>query len=193
MCGAAVADDRPLAAGEDRGHLRSQGREDRPNQVDPAMKAPQAARFEQPTDRPALEPRREQLLASNHSVLPRREPRAMVAVTLPSGEEATGDSGGDGPVDAIFHAIQGAVGTECELRQYTVSAVTEGDDALGEVTVMVRAHGRLASGQGVSTDILAASAQAYVRALSNALDGAAVRAAEEATAEAARQPATPGP
>jgi 2-isopropylmalate synthase len=85
------------------------------------------------------------------------------------------------------------VGTECELRQYTVSAVTEGEDALGEVTVMLRAHGRLASGQGVATDILEASAQAYVRALSAALEGAAVREAEAATEDAARAPATPGP
>ena len=59
-----------------------------------------------------------------------------------------------------------------------VAAVGEGDDALGEVTVMLRAHGRLASGQGVSTDIIEASAHAYVRALSNALEGAAIREAE---------------
>ena len=112
---------------------------------------------------------------------------------MPSGEESVGEAGGDGPVDAIFGAIRDAVATECELRQYTVSAVTEGEDALGEVTVMLRAHGRLASGQGVATDILEASARAYVRALSNALDGAAVREAEEATADAARAPVTPGP
>src|SRR5215213_2564939 len=79
----------------------------------------------------------------------RREPRARVAVRVPSGEEVVGESSGDGPVDAIFGAIRDAVDTECELRQYTVSAVTEGEDALGEVTVMLRAHGRLASGQGV--------------------------------------------
>src|ERR671921_595419 len=70
----------------------------------------------------------------------------------------------------------------------------EGEAALGEVTVMLRAHGRLASGQGVATDILEASARAYVRALSNALDGAAVREAEGVlNAEAAREPLTPGP
>ena len=68
-------------------------------------------------------------------------------------------------VDAIFSAIQAAVDVECELRQYTVSAVTEGEDALGEVTVMLRAGGRLASGQGVSTDILEASAGLHPRAL----------------------------
>jgi len=122
----------------------------------------------------------------------RREPLARVAVTLPSGEEAVGESGGDGPVDAIFRAIQKATDTECELRQYTVEAVTGGEDALGQVTVMLRAAGRLATGQGVATDILEASARAYVRALSNALEGAAIREAEAATAEAAVE-RTPGP
>jgi 2-isopropylmalate synthase len=122
----------------------------------------------------------------------RREPVARVAVTLPSGAEALGESSGDGPVDAIFRAIQGATETDCELRQYTVEAVTGGEDALGEVTVMLRTAGRLATGQGVATDILEASARAYVRALSNALEGAATREAEAATAEAARE-RTPGP
>ncbi len=122
----------------------------------------------------------------------RREPGARVAVKLPSGAEAVGESGGDGPVDAIFLAIQKATETECELRQYTVEAVTEGEDALGQVTVMLRTAGRLATGQGVATDILEASARAYVRALSNALDGAAIREAEAATAEASVE-RTPGP
>jgi 2-isopropylmalate synthase len=122
----------------------------------------------------------------------RREPLAKVAVKMPSGEEVVGESSGDGPVDAIFLAIQKAAGTECELRQYTVEAVTGGEDALGQVTVMLRVAGRLATGQGVATDILEASARAYVRALSNALEGAAIREAEEATAEAAVE-RTPGP
>ena len=103
-----------------------------------------------------------------------------------------GRSERENPVDAILVAIQDATGVECELREYTVSAVTEGEDALGEVTVMLRAAGRLASGQGVATDILEASARAYVRALSNALEGAAIREAEDATAEAAIEK-TPGP
>jgi hypothetical protein len=59
--------------------------------------------------------------------------------------------------------------------------------------VMLRAHERLASGQGVATDILEASARAYVRAMSNALEGAAVREAEGVTAEAATESVTPGP
>jgi 2-isopropylmalate synthase len=122
----------------------------------------------------------------------RREPLARVAVKMPSGEESVGESGGDGPVDAIFRAIQKATDTECDLRQYTVEAVTGGEDALGQVTVMLRAAGRLATGQGVATDILEASARAYVRALSNALEGAAIREAEAVTSEAAVE-RTPGP
>ena len=58
---------------------------------------------------------------------------------------------------------------------------------------MLRAHGRLAAGQGVATDILEASARAYVRALSNTLEGAAVREAEGVAADAVTQPVTPGP
>ena len=123
----------------------------------------------------------------------RRAPSAKVGVTLPSGEEVVGEMSGDGPIDSIFGAIQAAVDTDCELREFSVSAVTGGDDALGEVTVMLRAHGRMASGQGVSTDIIEASARAYVRALSNAIDGAAVREAESVVAESARAPLPPGP
>jgi len=122
-----------------------------------------------------------------------REARAKVTIATPSGEEIAAEATGDGPVDAIFGAIQLATETECELREYTVAAVTGGEDALGDVTVVLRVAGRLASGSGVATDILEASARAYVRALSNAIDGAAVREAEAATADAASQAATLGP
>lgn len=116
-----------------------------------------------------------------------REPTAEVGVRMPSGDVASGQSTGDGPVEAIFGAIQKATGTEAELREYHVAAVTGGDDALGQVTVVLRSEGQSASGQGVSTDILEASARAYVRALSNMLDGAAIRQAEEATSDAAAE------
>ncbi|MDX6625830.1 MAG: 2-isopropylmalate synthase [Solirubrobacterales bacterium] len=121
-----------------------------------------------------------------------REPRAKIGVTMPSGEVAVGESTGDGPIDAIFRAIQQATGTESELRQYTVDAVTGGEDALGEVTVILRTDGRLATGLGVATDIIEASARAYLRALSNALQGAATREAEAVAAEAVAE-RTPGP
>jgi 2-isopropylmalate synthase len=121
-----------------------------------------------------------------------RDPWAKVAVTLPSGEVVVGESTGDGPIDAAFRAIQRATGTESELAKYTVDAVTGGEDALGEVTVMLRTDGFLASGSGVATDIFEASARAYLRALSNSLEGAATREAEAATADAAAE-RTPGP
>src|SRR4051794_24343422 len=121
-----------------------------------------------------------------------RPPHARVNVVLPNGEESIAEASGDGPVDAIFGAIREATGTDAELQRYEVEAVTGGTDALGEVKVSVRANGRLASGQGVATDILEASARAFVRAISNALEGVAIREAEEATADAAIE-RTPGP
>jgi 2-isopropylmalate synthase len=122
-----------------------------------------------------------------------RDPVAKVGVTLPSGEEVSATSGGDGPIDAVFRAIQAATKTESELAKYTVEAVTGGEDALGEVTVTLRTDGRLATGSGVATDIMEASARAYLRALSNALEGVATREAEAATAEASVPEPTPGP
>ena len=113
-----------------------------------------------------------------------KEPMAKVGVTLPSGELVVGESTGDGPIDAVFRAIKAATGVDSELAKYTVEAVSGGDDAFGEVTCQVRTNGTLASGSGVATDIIEASARAYLRALSNSLEGAAIREAEAATAEA---------
>ena len=98
-----------------------------------------------------------------------RAPHASVIVRLPNGDLAEGSFTGDGPVDAFFSALNAATGHEARLREYHVSAVTGGRDALGEVSVLLELDGRLASGAGVSTDILEASGQAYLRALSNAL------------------------
>jgi 2-isopropylmalate synthase len=78
----------------------------------------------------------------------------------------TGESSGDGPVDAIFRAINAATGVSAALREFRVDAVTEGQDALGEVSVVVEVEGQTGAGQGVSTDIIEAAARAYVRALS---------------------------
>ena len=97
------------------------------------------------------------------------DPLATVIVRLPNGDLAEGSFTGDGPVDAFFSAINAATGHDARLKEFHVSAVTGGRDALGEVTVLLELGGFLASGQGVSTDILEASGQAYLRALSNAL------------------------
>ena len=95
----------------------------------------------------------------------KRPPHATVAVRLPDGRLAEGSFTGDGPVDAVFHAINAATGVDARLREYRVDAVSEGQDALGDVSVVLELDGRTASGQGVSTDIIDASARAYLRAL----------------------------
>src|SRR3954451_4420954 len=107
-----------------------------------------------------------------------RTPLAEVAVRMPGGELAEGSFTGDGPIDAFFNAINAAVGHDGRLKEYHVSAVAGGPDALGEVTVLLELGGVTASGQGVSTDILEASGRAYLRALSNALANSAVAEAE---------------
>jgi 2-isopropylmalate synthase len=94
---------------------------------------------------------------------------AQVTVGLPDGGTANGSFTGDGPIDAVFHAIDRATGVDAKLRDFQIGAVTEGQDALGEVSVVVEARGQTGSGQGVSTDIIEAAARAYVRALSIAV------------------------
>ncbi|HEX4837554.1 MAG TPA: 2-isopropylmalate synthase [Solirubrobacteraceae bacterium] len=103
-------------------------------------------------------------------------PSARVRVRAEDGAVAEGSSSGDGPVDAIFRAINAATGVAASLREFRVDAVTEGQDALGEVSVVVEVEGQTGAGQGVSTDIIEAAARAYVRALSVAR----VRASEGA-------------
>jgi 2-isopropylmalate synthase len=119
-----------------------------------------------------------------------RAPLAKVTVRMPGGEVGEGSFTGDGPVDAFFSAINAATGREARLKEYHVSAVTGGRDALGEVTVLLELDGRLASGVGVSTDILEASGRAYLRALSNVLGSSAAAEAEHylEQADAARTP-----
>jgi 2-isopropylmalate synthase len=74
-------------------------------------------------------------------------------------------STGDGPVDAIFNAIDRALGLSTRLLEYVVQAVTPGKQALGEVSVSVEIDGRKFVGRGASTDILEASGKAYVNAI----------------------------
>jgi 2-isopropylmalate synthase len=98
-----------------------------------------------------------------------------------------GNFTGDGPVDAIFRAINTAVKREARLREFRVDAVTGGQDALGEASVILEIAGQSAAGQGVSTDIIEAAALAYVRALSNA-ERKVATAASEAERELAPTP-----
>ncbi len=99
----------------------------------------------------------------------RRPPHARVSITLPDGSSSEGAFTGDGPIDAVFQAIDAAAGVGAKLSDFTIGAVTEGQDALGEVSVVVEVDGVTGAGQGVSTDIIDAAARAYVRALSVAV------------------------
>jgi 2-isopropylmalate synthase len=94
----------------------------------------------------------------------RRPPHARVSVKLPDGSTQEGNFTGDGPIDAVFQAINIATGAAPVLNEFTIGAVTEGQDALGEVSVVVEVEGVTGAGQGVSTDIIDAAARAYVRA-----------------------------
>lgn len=76
---------------------------------------------------------------------------------------------GDGPVDAAFNAIERAVGFNLKLEDYSLRAVTEGKDALGEVTVRVSKDGRSFIGRGVSTDVIEASVRAYMNAINRTI------------------------
>jgi 2-isopropylmalate synthase len=98
----------------------------------------------------------------------RRPPHATVQLRTPDSELVQGDFTGDGPVDAIFRAINAATRREPRLREFRIESVTGGQDALGEASVVLELAGQSAGGQGVSTDIIEAAALAYVRALSNA-------------------------
>jgi 2-isopropylmalate synthase len=118
----------------------------------------------------------------------RRPPHATVAVLGPDGDELVGSFTGDGPVDAIFHAINAATSVDAKLREFRVDAVTGGQDALGETSVVLEVGGITGSGQGVSTDILEAGASAYVRALSNAVRRHGILAEAEAASAALEEP-----
>jgi 2-isopropylmalate synthase len=98
-----------------------------------------------------------------------RPPHAKVSVTDAEGNSSTGNFTGDGPIDAVFQAIDAATGVVAKLSDFTIGAVTEGQDALGEVSVVLEVDGSTGAGQGVSTDIIEAAARAYVRALSVAV------------------------
>ena len=84
---------------------------------------------------------------------------------LDGGERVEAVWSKNGPIDALFSAINRALGIEAKLLEYRVSSVTSGKDALGEVFVRVEVDGRVSVGRGLSTDILEASAQAYLNAL----------------------------
>lgn len=95
-------------------------------------------------------------------------PEATVTLTIDDVERTSSATGG-GPVDATFKAIEEMISSGVNLQLYSVSNVTEGTDSLGEVTVRLERAGRIVNGQGSDTDIVMASAKAYVNALNRML------------------------
>jgi 2-isopropylmalate synthase len=100
-------------------------------------------------------------------------PHARVAMR--AGEaELHAEASGDGPVDAVFKAIERMASSSAQLQLFSVNAITTGTDAQGEVTVRLEREGRIVNGNGADTDIIVASAKAYINAL-NKLRASEVR------------------
>jgi 2-isopropylmalate synthase len=93
------------------------------------------------------------------------EPPFARIVMTDDGREVHTESQGSGPVDATFKAIESVVKSGADLLLYSVNSITTGTDAQGEVTVRLTKGGRIVNGQGADTDIVVASAKAYIDAL----------------------------
>lgn len=92
-------------------------------------------------------------------------PTATVTISTPEGQELTDAATGTGPVDAIYCAINRVVKIPNQLIEFSVQSVTAGIDAIGEVTIRLQQEERIFSGHAANTDIIVASAQAYMNAL----------------------------
>jgi 2-isopropylmalate synthase len=96
-------------------------------------------------------------------------PTAAVRLTAPDGEVLADAALGTGPVDAVYKAINRLVGVPNELTEFSVKSVTEGIDAIGEVLIRIESEGVGYTGRGADTDIIVASAKAYMNALNRLL------------------------
>ena len=98
-----------------------------------------------------------------------KEPQATVALISRDGKEHKSSSSGDGPVDAIYNAIDKITGLTCKLLDYQVMSKTKGQDAQGEVTVRVQNEKREVLGKGAGVNTIEASGYAYVNAINKLL------------------------
>lgn len=98
----------------------------------------------------------------------RQQPRAEVVLEV-DGQDQSGHSTGDGPVDAAFRSVRSIVAHEAELEIFTINAITEGIDAQATVTVRLAEQGKSVLGQATDTDIVVASVRAYLAALNKLL------------------------
>ena len=106
-----------------------------------------------------------QVSSGNHDV-----PTATVSLTMQDGTKITDAATGTGPVDAVYQAINRIVKVPNTLTEYRVNAITEGIDAQGSVTIRIEQDGETYVGRGSDTDIIVASAKAYMHALNRMLD-----------------------
>ena len=96
-------------------------------------------------------------------------PTATVKIKDAEGKEITDAATGTGPVDAVYMAINRVIGVENKLTEFRVDSVTEGIDAIGDVTIRIELQANTFVGRGSDTDIIVASAKAYMNALNRAL------------------------
>jgi 2-isopropylmalate synthase len=106
-----------------------------------------------------------QVSSGNHDV-----PTATVSLIMQDGTKITDAATGTGPVDAVYQAINRIVKVPNTLTEYRVNAITEGIDAQGSVTIRIEHDGETYVGRGSDTDIIVASAKAYMHALNRMLD-----------------------
>jgi 2-isopropylmalate synthase len=92
-------------------------------------------------------------------------PSAVVALWHQDGTILREAALGDGPVDAVFKAIERITGIEVTLRDYRVRSVSVGEDALGEASVEAEFNGKVVAGRAVSTDVIEASALAFLQVI----------------------------
>jgi len=96
-------------------------------------------------------------------------PTASIRLIAPDGKAKADAALGTGPVDAVYQAINRIVGVPNKLTEFTVKSVTEGIDAIGEVLIRIESEGITYTGRGADTDIITASAKAYMNALNRLL------------------------
>ena len=92
------------------------------------------------------------------------QPYAKIVISE-AGKEKKCEAQGSGPVDAAFKAVESVANSGASLLLYSVNNITSGTDSQGEVTVRLSKDGRIVNGQGSDTDIVVASAKAYINAL----------------------------
>jgi len=117
-----------------------------------------------------------QVTCGDHGV-----PTATVRLVGPKGESRTDAATGTGPVDAVYQAINRVVNVPNTLTEFSIHAVTEGIDAVGEVTIRIQSGGQVYVGRGADTDIIVASAKAYMNALNRLISMGDVTRPDEPT------------